>query len=194
MRTKTAPLSETFLADFALVRFFTSMSSPMFNQILPGAERLATKLTNLRFLASVYPNMSLHVLPSDQLATHFTCHLILAGVRPHVLLVAIAVDCLEAAYLALEFLPRLGLTMNHLHVITEVDSIAEGLVADLAGAGLVVGVRGHVSLQRCLQVKALVTNLAELGKLLVMPPDVKPQIVIRRQLRAAHVTNVRCAV
>lgn len=65
MRTKSAPLIKTFLADFALVRLFTSMNSPMFNQILPGAECLATKFANLRFLASVYSNMSLHVLPFD---------------------------------------------------------------------------------------------------------------------------------
>lgn len=87
------------------------------------------------------------------------------------LLVAIAVKCLEAAYLALEFLPRLRLTMN-LHVISKVDSIAEGLVTDFADAGLLVSVHGHVSLQSRLQVEALVTNLAEFGEFLIMPSDV----------------------
>lgn len=189
MGTEGAALSKTLVADFALVRLFAGMGPPMFNQILPGAERLTAKLTDLRLFASMYPDVSLHVLPRDQLAAHLARHLIFAGVGPQMLLVVIAVDGFEATDLAL-VLSRLGLTVNP-HVTTEVNVIAEGLMADLAGARLLIGMQAHVSPQVSSQIEALVTNLAELGELLVMPSDMELQVIFGCKLRTAHGTDMR---
>lgn len=190
MTTKCATLGETFLANIALVRFLAGMSSLMLNQIPPGAVRLATELTDLRLIAGVYSRVNLYVLSCDQLAAHFARHLTLAGVCPHVLLVAISVKCLKAADLAFELLPHFGLTVK-LHVIPQINTIAKGLVTDLAGARLLIGVHAHVQPQGSLQIETFVTNPAELRELLIVSPDMDVQTILRRQFRTAHMTNVR---
>jgi len=193
MSAKRATLGKTLVTDLAFVRSLAGMSPSMLNEVLSGAERFTTEFADLRFLAGVYPNMRLHVLSPDQLAAHLARHLALARVSPRVFLVTVTVEGLEATDLALVLFPRVGPAVN-LHVATEVDSIAEGLVADLASAWLLLRVHAHVSPQGRLQVEALVANLAEFRKLLVVPPDVNPQVILGRQFRATHVTNVRSAM
>lgn len=193
MSAKGAALGESFLADFAFVRPLPGVSSPMFHQVLPRAERFPAKLADLRFLAGVYPNVRLHVLSSDQLPADLAGDLALAGVRGQVFLVTVAVKRLKLANLALVSLPGLRLAVD-LHVAPQVDHVAERFVTDLAGAGLVVAVHAHVGPQGGLQVKTFVADLAELGELLVVPSDVDLQVVLRSQFRAAHVANVRRTV
>jgi len=193
MCAKRATLSKTFVTDLAFVRSLAGMSPSMFNEILSGTERFTAEFADLRFLAGMYPNMRLHVLSPDQLAAHLARHLALACVSPHVLLVTVTVKGLKATDLALVLLPHLGPGVN-LHVATEIDPIAKGLVADLASAWFFLRVHTHVSPQGRLQIEALVANLAEFREFLVVPPDVNPQVILGRQLRATHVTNVRCAV
>lgn len=193
MTTERAALRETFLADVALVGLLAGVSPPMLDQVAPGAVSLAAELADLRLVAGVYPQVNLHILPRDQLAAHLAGHLALAGVSPHVLLVAVAVERLEAADLALELLPRPGLAVQ-LHVAAQISAVAEGLVADLAGARFRVGVHAHVEAQGGLQVEALVADLAELREFFVVPSEVDVQAILRRELRAAYVTDVRRVV
>lgn len=116
VRAQRATLGKTFVADLALVRLFTGMSPPVLDEVLPGTECLPAEFADLRLLAGVYPNVGLHVLPSDQLAAHLARYLALARVRPHVLLVTVAVERLEITDLALVLLPHLGGV--NLHVAT----------------------------------------------------------------------------
>lgn len=189
MSAQSAPLRETFLANFTLVRSLAGMSSSMLDQIFPRAKRFPAKFTDLRLLPGVYPNMNFHVLPPDQFATNLASHLALPGMSPKMFLVTVTVERLESAYLAFVLSPVLRLAMN-LHVTSQVDPIAERLVTNLAGARLVVGVHAHVSLQSRLQIKPFVANLAELGELFIVPSYVYFQIIFRGELRAAHVAYV----
>lgn len=190
MQSERAALSETLFADFTLVRFLTGVNPSMFDQILPRAERFAAEFANFRLFAGVYPHVYLHVLPSDQFAAHLARNLTLARVSPHVLSVAVAVKRLEVAYLALERLSHLGFAVN-LHVTSEINPIAERLVADLADVRLLGGVHAHVILQSRSQVEAFVADLAELREFFVVSPYVDLEKILRRQLRTANVTNVR---
>lgn len=186
MSAQGAPLRETFLANFTLVRSLAGVCSSVLDQILPRAKRFPAIFTHLRFLSSVYPNMNFHVLPPDQFPANLACHLTLPRVSPKMLLVTVAVERLESTYLALVLPPVLRLAVD-LHVTSQVDPIAERLVTNLARARLVVGVHAHVRLQRGLQVKPFVTDLAELGELLVVPSYVYFQVIFRGEFRAAHV-------
>jgi len=179
MCAKCATLSKTFVTDLAFVWPLAGMSPSMLNEILSGTERFTAEFADLRFLAGMYPDMRLHVLSPDQLAAHLARHLALTRVSPHVLLVTVTVKGLEATDLALVLLPHLGSGVN-LHVATEIDSITEGLVTDLASARLLLCVYAHVSPQSRLQVEALVANLAEFREFLVVPPNVNPQVILGR--------------
>lgn len=145
MTTKRATLSKTFLADIALVRFLSGVSSSMLDQISPGTIRFATELANLRLIARVYPHVNLYVLSCDQFATHLAGHLTLTSVCPHVLLVTIVVKRLKVADLALELFPRFGLAVKF-HVTLQVSIFAEVLMTDLADTRLLVDVHAHVHL------------------------------------------------
>lgn len=176
MSTKCTTLGKTFVANFAFVWFLTGMRSSMFNQVLSGAECFTAKFTNFRFLTSMYPNVSLHILSSDQFAAHFARHLAFTSMSPHMLLVTITVKRFEVADLALVLLPRLGLTMN-LHMTTQINSIAERFVADLANAGLLFGMYAHVSLQGRLQVETLVANFTKFCEFLIMSSNMDLQVI-----------------
>lgn len=189
MNAKGAALGEPFVTDITLVRLFACVSPSMFDQVLLGAEGPPAELTKLRLLASVYSNVSLHVPPPDQLAAYLAGHLALASVRPEMLLITVAVESLEPADLALVLLSCIRLAVK-LHVTPQVHSVAEGLVADIAGAGLLVTVHAHVRPQGRLQVEALVANLAELGELFVVPSNVELQVILGCQLGTADVANV----
>lgn len=193
MSAQGAPLRETFLANFTLVRSLAGVGSSVLDQILPRAKRFPAIFTDLRFLSSVYPNMNFHVLPPDQFPANLACHLTLPRVSPKMLLVTVAVERLESTYLALVLPPVLGLAMD-LHVTSQVDPITERLVTNLARARLVVGVHAHVRLQCGLQIKPFVTDLAELGELLVVPSYVYFQVIFRGEFRAAHVAYMGCPV
>ena len=143
MNAKGAALGEPFVTDITLVRLLACMSPSMFDQVLLRAEGPPAKLTKLRLLASVYSNVSLHVPPPDQLATYLAGYLALASVCPEMFLITVAVESLEPANLALMLLSCIRLAVK-LHVTPQVHSVAEGLVADVADAGLLVAVHAHV--------------------------------------------------
>lgn len=193
MSAKRATLSKPFITNFAFIRSLASVSPSMFNKILPGAKCLSAEFTDFRLLACVYPNVDLHVLPSNQFPTDFASHLTLSGVRPKMFLVAVAVKSLESTYLAFVFLPGLRLTVNF-HVTPQVNPVRKGFVANFTSARLVVCVHAHVGLQGRLQVKSFVTDLAKFRELLIVSPDVNLQVILRRQLGTANVADVRSAM
>lgn len=171
MCAESSALCKPLLADLALVGSFASVSAPVLDQVFSRAERLAAKFANFRFLTRMDPDMDLHILSPNKLAAHLARHLALTSMRPHVFLVTITVESLESAYLALVLLPGFRLAV-YLHVAPQVDAIGEGFVTYFASARSLVSVNAHVGLQGGLQIESFVAHLAELGKLLVMPPDV----------------------
>ena len=166
------------------------MSSTMLNKILPGTKRLSAKFTNLWFLTSVYPDMNLHVLSSDQFPTNLAGHLTLTGMSPQMFLVTITIESFKPTDLTFVLLPALRLAMN-LHVTPQVHAIAKGLMTNLTSTRLVIAVNAHVCLQGCLQVESFIADLAEFRELLVVSSDVDLQVVLRGQFSPAHVTDMR---
>lgn len=186
-------LSEAAVAHEAPVRSLAGVRAPMLGQILPRREPLAAELAYLRFLAGVHPDVGLHVLPSYAFPAYLTLDSALAGVSASVLLVAVAVERLEVAELALELLPRHRVEVSP-HVAAKVGPVGERSLADLARYRLLLGVGRHVNVQSRSIVETFIADLAEHRVVGSMAPDVLLQAPVRRQDGAAYVAHARRAV
>lgn len=149
MGAQGASLRESFLTDFTFIRPFPCMSSSMLNQILPRTKCFPAKFTDLRLLTSVYSNMNLHILSSDQFTANLTSHLTFSSMRPQMFLITVTVESLEPTNLASVLPSILRLTVN-LHVTSQINSITERLVTNLTNAWFIITMHAHVRFQRCL--------------------------------------------